>query len=98
MAQERSWQDRAEGSAPARQSSVSARKGKMLPTSEGDLKYLEIMGQDENTAPAEDFLMRDRLLSGEKLFSNSICLFYIHNEPDSVQSNYVWEGFRLRDS
>lgn len=77
------------------------RKGKMLSSSERDPKYLEIMRQGKNVAPAEDCLMRDRLLYslGKKLLSNSICLFYIFNEPDSVWSNYclgrVWSEGQL---
>lgn len=51
------------------------------------------MRHDKNMAPAEDFIMRDRLhysLGEKKLLSNSICLFYMSNEPNSVWSCYCW--------
>lgn len=53
---------------PEGRAQFQGRKGKMLSSSEGDLKCLEIMRQDKNVASAEDCLRRDRLLYslGEK--------------------------------
>lgn len=74
-------------------------KGKMLARSEGDLQYLEIMGQDKNMAPAEDFLMRDRLLGeGKNYFLIASAYFtYVMSQTLCGQIT-VWEGFGVRDS
>lgn len=57
------------------------------------------MGQDENMAPAEDFLMRDRLLCwGKNYFLiASDCLTYVMSQALCGQIT-VWEEFGVRDS
>lgn len=77
-------------------------KGRQYPTLRVISNTLRSMRHDKNIAPAEDFIMRDRLLFSlgeKKLLPNSICLVYIYNEPNSVWSCYclgsVWREGQL---
>lgn len=57
------------------------------------------MGQDKNTAPAEDFLMRDRLLSeGKHCFLIASAYFTYRMSQTLCGQITVRGGFGVRDS